>query len=61
MKKNTLTLSLGALAVIGMAVLSNCTSESEGKVETGYNTSNSPDSLCLVDPSWFPHTQTPAP
>jgi hypothetical protein len=61
MKKNTLTLSLGALAVIGMAVLSNCTSGSEEKVETGYNTSSSPDSLCLVSPSWFPHSQTPAP
>ncbi|WP_343634724.1 hypothetical protein [Fluviicola sp.] len=61
MKKNTLTLSLGALAIIGVAVLSNCTSGPEEKVETGYTTSNSPDSLCLVNPSWFPHSQTPAP
>lgn len=62
MKKNTLTLSLGMLAIIGMAVLSNCTSDPEETVEkTGYNASNSPDSLCLVNPSWFPHSQTPAP
>lgn len=61
MKKNTLALSFGVLAVIGLTVLSNCTSGTDAKVENGYETSNSPDSLCLVDPSWFPHSQTPAP
>lgn len=62
MKKNTLTLSLGGLAIIGMAILTNCTSGSEEKVEkTSYETSSSPDSLCIVNPSWFPHSQTPAP
>lgn len=62
MKKNTLTLLFGGLTVIGMTVLTNCTSGTDEKVgKTGYETSSSPDSLCLVNPSWFPHSQTPAP
>lgn len=62
MKKNTFALSLGALALIGLAVLTNCSSDPDAAVEqTDYNASSSPDSLCLVDPSWFPHAQTPAP
>lgn len=62
MKKNTLTLSLGLLTIAGLAVLTNCTSGTEEKIEkTSYDASSSPDSLCLVDPSWFPHAQTPAP
>jgi hypothetical protein len=63
MKKNTITLFFGGLTVIGLAVLTNCTSGSDDKGETtGYTTaSTSPESLCLVKPSWFPHSQTPAP
>lgn len=61
MKKNTLALSFGGLAIITLAVLTNCTSGTDTKVESDYETSSSPDSLCLVDPSWFPHSQTPAP
>ncbi|MDF3027986.1 MAG: hypothetical protein K0S23_2293 [Fluviicola sp.] len=61
MKKNSLTLFLGGVTVIGLAVLTNCTSGTDTEVESGYETSSSPDSLCLVDPSWFPHSQTPAP
>jgi hypothetical protein len=53
---------LGLLTIIGLAVLTNCTSGTDEKVEqVGYNASNSADSLCLVNPSWFPHSQTPAP
>lgn len=62
MKKNTLALGLGSLTIIGLAVLTNCTSGKDEKVEkVAYNTSNSPDSLCFANPSWFPHSQTPAP
>lgn len=62
MKKNTVTLLLGGLAISGMVILTNCTSGSEEKVEkANYESSSSPDSLCLVSPSWFPHAQTPAP
>ena len=62
MKKNTLTLGFGVLAVIGMTGLTNCTSGTDENVEeTTYEASSSPDSLCLVNPSWFPHSQTPAP
>ncbi|MNU74583.1 hypothetical protein D3C71_640890 [compost metagenome] len=63
MKQRSLPLFLGGLAVIGLMILTNCGSDSESVVESkaGYNTSSSPDSLCIVDPSWFPHAQTPAP
>lgn len=62
MKKNTLTLLLGGITISGMVILTNCTSGSEEKVEkANYESSDSPDSLCLVSPSWFPHSQTPAP
>ncbi|MNJ83147.1 hypothetical protein D3C87_05610 [compost metagenome] len=62
MKQRTLPL-LGGLAVIGALILTNCGSDPEPTVapKAGYNTASSPDSLCIVDPSWFPHAQTPAP
>lgn len=62
MKQRTLPL-LGGLAVIGALILTNCGSDPEATVapKAGYNTASSPDSLCIVDPSWFPHAQTPAP
>nr|WP_294860029.1 hypothetical protein [uncultured Fluviicola sp.] len=63
MKKNTLTLFLGGLTVIGLTILTNCTSGTDEKVDKiGYSNGSEPaDSLCLVNPSWFPHSQTPAP
>ena len=62
MKKNSLLLLFGGLATISLAVLTNCTSESDAVVEeTTTSTTPPADSLCFVSPSWFPHSQTPAP
>lgn len=60
MKQRTLPL-LGGLAVISALILTNCGSDSESGKEGAYNATSSPDSLCIVSPSWFPHSQTPAP
>lgn len=62
MKRRTLTLFFGVLVVFSSAVLIRCGSDSETTVEDSYDaTSTPPDELCLVKPSWFPHSQTPAP
>jgi len=60
MKKNSVLFFL-ALAVTGMLLLVRCNSNSEKTVTAVTTVSVSPDSLCLVQPSWFPHSQTPAP
>ncbi|WP_343747213.1 hypothetical protein [Fluviicola sp.] len=63
MKQRTLPL-LGGLAVISALILTNCGSDGEPGKEGTYNdnaSASSPDSLCIVNPSWFPHAQTPAP
>ncbi len=62
MKQRTLPL-LGGLAIVGALILTNCGSDPEATVapKANYNASSSPDSLCIVDPSWFPHAQTPPP
>lgn len=63
MKKNILPL-LSGVAVAGLVTLASCNSGPD-KAETlkaTYEPSNEqPDQLCLVKPSWFPHSQTPAP
>ncbi|MGC4103781.1 hypothetical protein [Ferruginibacter sp.] len=58
MKRNaTLVLS----AIVFMLLLVYCNSNSEKDKATYINAVLAPDSLCLVQPSWFPHTQTPPP
>jgi hypothetical protein len=63
MNKNTLPLFLGACALSGL-LLTHCTSNngtvSEQQKEVA-ETAEKPDELCLVKPSWFPHSQTPPP
>lgn len=58
------TLFIGGFAILGVAMLTYCTSGADflEKSNKDYATLTiSPDSLCLVQPSWFPHSQTPAP
>lgn len=62
MKKNTLTLVLfGGLVGLSTLLLTNCTSQDEPVTADYAVNTTSPDSLCIVSPSWFPHSQTPAP
>jgi len=62
MKRKPFTLFLGIFTVVSLAVLTNCGSSSDVETESQASTSpTAPDSLCFADPSWFPHTQTPAP
>jgi len=64
MKKRILTLCFRGIAVASLAMLANCTSQPEPVVKdkADYVPDNlPPDALCLVKPSWFPHSQTPAP
>jgi len=62
MKNNSILLLFGGFATICLAVLTNCTSDSEAVVEETLESATTPaDSLCFVSPSWFPHSQTPAP
>lgn len=62
MKQRTLPL-LGGFALVSALILTNCSSDPEPAKEGAYNNqaAASPDSLCLVNPSWFPHSQTPSP
>lgn len=61
MKRRPFTLLFGVFTVIGLTVLTNCGSSSDAELESTSTTSTAPDSLCFADPSWFPHSQTPAP
>jgi hypothetical protein len=60
MKKNILLFMLAATGLLLARCASNNGSDTEKKDDYAATT-NSADSLCLVSPSWFPHTQTPAP
>ncbi len=64
MKKKTFLLIFAGFTT--SLFLTSCTTEetqeTEIIVENNYlSTTSSPDSLCLTDPSWFPHSQTPEP
>ncbi len=58
MKKSILPLFLGGSVIIALSLVTRCGSDPETAANSD---STSPDSLCFADPSWFPHTQTPAP
>jgi hypothetical protein len=63
MKKSTLPLFLAGCAVTGL-LLANCSSDNSTVSEQqkeDVETAENPNDLCLVKPSWFPHSQTPAP
>jgi hypothetical protein len=62
----TRNLTLGVLAFICLSALFYACSGEEVEEMTdeavdNYTASSNPDSLCFTDPSWFPHSQTPAP
>jgi hypothetical protein len=58
MKKTTLALTFVGMAALISILLMQC----KPKDKKAYDNANlPPDSLCLVQPSWFPHSQTPAP
>lgn len=64
MKKRTLPLFFLGWTVLSLMLLNSCTSKtaSTAKQNKEYALETmSPNSLCLVQPSWFPHSQTPAP
>lgn len=64
MKKRTLPLFFLGWTVLSLMLLNSCTSKtaSTAKQNKEYAVETmSPNSLCLVQPSWFPHSQTPAP
>jgi hypothetical protein len=63
MKKITLPFSVLGSVVVGLALFTHCTSKTEttDKPKTDYVSNDDPAPLCLVQPSWFPHSQTPAP
>ncbi len=62
MKRKPFTLLLGVFTVVSLAVLTNCGSGTDAETEAQASTSpTAPDSLCFANPSWFPHSQTPAP
>lgn len=62
MKKNTLTFILfGGMLSLSAALLTKCTSGNEPETASYSTNVTSPDSLCIANPSWFPHNQTPAP
>lgn len=64
----TRNLILGVLAFLCLSVLFNACSGNEAE-ETqedaaeygGWGSDDDPTKLCITDPSWFPHSQTPAP
>ncbi|MCR9173454.1 MAG: hypothetical protein NXI10_13215 [bacterium] len=62
----TRNLTLGVLAFLCLSALFYACSndEVEGTPETeteDYMAGDNPDELCITNPSWFPHAQTPAP
>lgn len=62
MKRKPFTLLFGVFTVVSLAVLTNCGSDSDTQAEELTSSSpTTPDSLCFANPSWFPHSQTPAP
>jgi hypothetical protein len=58
MKKTTLTLTFIGMAALIAILLTQCKPKDKPAND---NVNLPPDSLCLVQPSWFPHSQTPAP
>ncbi len=61
MKKKTLVSILIVFAVASTVLFIQCTSNPKSETKAAYDAALPPDSLCLVQPSWFPHSQTPAP
>lgn len=62
MKRKPFSLFLGLFTLATVAMLTNCGSGSDSETESLSSESpTAPDALCYADPSWFPHSQTPAP
>jgi hypothetical protein len=58
--KKAYTLFFLVLLISTLLLLVRCTYNKDDK-DNYANANLSPDSLCFVNPSWFPHSQTPAP
>lgn len=60
MKKNIYPFAFWGYSFICFALLTQCNSGTDIK-DSYLTASPSPTSLCISDPSWFPHSQTPPP